>query len=90
MVANWEFREDLFFRLNICHLLIPPLRERRDEIQLLLEYFIRKVCADNGIPLPVMDAELKQFLVETYHYPGNISGQHSRVEELRNVYRPHL
>jgi transcriptional regulator with PAS, ATPase and Fis domain len=78
MVANGQFREDLFFRLNICHLLIPPLRERRDEIQLLLEYFIRKVCADNGIPVPSLDAELKQFLVETYHYPGNI-------RELKNL-----
>ncbi|QQP91932.1 sigma 54-interacting transcriptional regulator [Skermanella sp. TT6] len=78
MVSNGTFREDLFFRLNICHLLIPPLRERRDEIQLLLEYFIRKVCADNGIPVPTLDPELKRFLVETYHYPGNI-------RELRNL-----
>ncbi|EWY36809.1 transcriptional regulator [Skermanella stibiiresistens SB22] len=78
MVSAGTFREDLFFRLNICQLLIPPLRERRDEIQLLLEYFIRKVCADNGIPVPVLDDELKRFLVETYHYPGNI-------RELRNL-----
>lgn len=78
MVAEGTFREDLYYRLNICHIMIPPLRERRDEIPILLDYFIRKTCAEVGRPLPVLDKKLQDFLISDYHYPGNI-------RELRNL-----
>jgi transcriptional regulator with GAF, ATPase, and Fis domain len=78
MVAERTFREDLYFRLNICHFSIPPLRERRDEITLLLDFFMKKICADNTLPVPVLDAGLHEFLADTYHFPGNI-------RELKNI-----
>ncbi len=78
MVAERKFREDLFFRLNICHFQIPPLRERRDEIDLLFDFFVRKISADANLPIPVLDADLHQFFVHSYSFPGNI-------RELKNL-----
>lgn len=78
MVADGSFREDLFYRLNICHLMIPPLRERRDEIALLFEFFLRTQSAEAGLPIPTVDPELHRFFVERYPFPGNI-------RELKNL-----
>ncbi|MEI8395108.1 MAG: sigma-54 dependent transcriptional regulator [Rhodospirillaceae bacterium] len=78
MVAERKFREDLYFRLNICHFKIPPLRERRDEIALLMDFFVRKISADTNLPLPVLDPELNRFFIESYPFPGNI-------RELKNL-----
>jgi DNA-binding NtrC family response regulator len=76
-MARGNFREDLFYRLNVVPIKIPPLRERKDDIPLLVEFFVKKFSARIGkeiesIPLNVM-AELK-----TYHWPGN-------VRELENI-----
>lgn len=78
MVAKGTFREDLFYRLNICHLTIPPLRERRDEVELLLDFFIGRMSADGGKAPPALEPELLRFLLDDYHFPGNI-------RELRNL-----
>ncbi len=78
MVTDGKFREDLYFRLNVCHFLIPPLRERRDEIALLLDFFIKKVSSDNHLPVPSLDPTLYDFLVRQYKFPGNI-------RELKNI-----
>ena len=77
MSAEGSFREDLFYRLNIIHLTLPPLRERKDEIPLLLAYFGDE-AAETLKRRPVrLSAPLRQFLLE-YQYPGNI-------RELRNL-----
>ena len=78
MVAERTFREDLYFRLNICHFPIPPLRERRDEIALLFDFFMRKISADANQPAPVLDPDVHRFFVEFYPFPGNI-------RELKNL-----
>jgi transcriptional regulator with GAF, ATPase, and Fis domain len=78
MVAERTFREDLYFRLNICHFPIPPLRERRDEIALLFDFFMRKISADANLPVPVLDPAVHQFFVQFYPFPGNI-------RELKNL-----
>jgi transcriptional regulator with GAF, ATPase, and Fis domain len=71
------FREDLFYRLSVIHVTLPPLRERRDEIQLLNEYFCDE-AAERLHRAPIkMSARLLRFL-ERYDYPGNI-------RELRNI-----
>lgn len=77
MVQVGTFREDLFFRLNVCPLTIPPLRERRDEIELLLEFFLQEMSGGKS-HLPRLDRELRRFIVEEYPYPGNI-------RELKNM-----
>jgi len=71
------FREDLFYRLSVIHVTLPPLRERRDEIQLLNEFFCDE-AAERLRRAPIkMSARLLRFL-EGYDYPGNI-------RELRNI-----
>jgi DNA-binding NtrC family response regulator len=72
-----RFREDLFYRLSVIHLTLPPLRERRDEISLLLAYFGDEAAATLKRRPVRMSPRLRDFL-KNYDYPGNI-------RELRNV-----
>jgi DNA-binding NtrC family response regulator len=77
MVREGTFREDLFFRLNVVQILMPPLRERTDDIPLLLEHFVREFARENGIhPPPVFEPGAIRCL-QLYSWPGNI-------RELRN------
>jgi two-component system response regulator AtoC len=66
-----RFRRDLFFRLNGISLTIPPLRERRSEIQALARTFVAEGCAGTGGPVPVIGEEVLA-LLEAYSWPGNI------------------
>ena len=72
-----NFREDLYYRLNVFPITIPPLRERREDIPLLAERFLRKFAAETGSRVEEISPEAMQKLVE-YHWPGN-------VRELENV-----
>jgi DNA-binding NtrC family response regulator len=76
MVRDGKFREDLFFRLNVVRLQMPPLRERTEDIPLLLHHFIRQFSAENGVPALVVEPGALRTL-QTYGWPGNI-------RELRN------
>ncbi len=76
-IAVKEFREDLYYRLNVIHLLIPPLRERRDDIQVLLPYFLRVYSQRHGVPTPDLSPDALRLLT-AYDWPGN-------VRELKNV-----
>jgi len=74
------FREDLYYRLNVTRVEMPPLRERREDIPLLSEYFIRKYRETYGIDNKfALNPEIKK-LFDTYHWPGN-------VRELSNTIR---
>ncbi len=76
-LAAGRFREDLYYRLNVLAIRMPALRERRDDIPLLVRYFLGKLSADLGIVAPGCDdAELQP--LRDYHWPGNI-------RELKNV-----
>jgi transcriptional regulator with PAS, ATPase and Fis domain len=76
-IAVKEFREDLYYRLNVIHLLIPPLRERRDDVQVLLPYFLRVYSQRHGVPTPDFSPDALR-LLSAYDWPGN-------VRELKNV-----
>ncbi|MGQ9558934.1 MAG: sigma-54-dependent transcriptional regulator [Candidatus Oleimicrobiaceae bacterium] len=75
MIASGTFREDLYYRLNIISVVMPPLRERREDIPVLIEYFVRKYNHGQGQP-SLTRAQLEQMM--TYPWPGN-------VRELENV-----
>src|SRR4051812_34212425 len=76
MVREGKFREDLFFRLNVVRLFMPPLRERPEDVPLLLAHFIRIFSEENGVPpLTVEPGALRT--LQAYPWPGNI-------RELRN------
>jgi DNA-binding NtrC family response regulator len=76
-VAEGRFREDLFYRLNVVPIEMPPLRDRRDDIGLLAEHFIGRFCAELARPNARLAPDARRVL-EAYAWPGN-------VRELRNV-----
>jgi len=76
-VEKGEFRNDLYYRLNVIPITVPPLRERRDDIPLLTRHFIRKVCMEQKVPLKKLSGEALQCLVN-HNWPGN-------VRQLENI-----
>lgn len=79
MVANRTFREDLFYRINLITLRLPALRERRDDIPLLVNHFLEKTCKDAGINIPHISSEAMTFLT-SLPYPGNIRELKNTIE----------
>src|SRR5260370_4316086 len=78
-VAARQFREDLFYRLNVVRIHIPPLRERREDVRLLVNYFLKKFARDQeSAPKSISNGVIKA--LEGYHWPGN-------VRELENIVR---
>ncbi|MGA2484050.1 MAG: sigma-54 dependent transcriptional regulator [Candidatus Acidiferrales bacterium] len=77
LVREGRFREDLFHRLNVIHLQLPPLRDRREDIPLLLAHFLERYCTENGKP-PRLFGQGAMKLLMDYDWPGN-------VRELENV-----
>ena len=79
MVEKGTFREDLYYRLNVMNINVPPLRERVDDIPLLVEYFIKKYCTSMNKPLITIEpAALKRMM--GYPFPGNIRELENMVE----------
>lgn len=76
-VARREFREDLYYRLNVIHIEIPPLRARSQDVPLLMDYFLTRFAAAHRIDVPRLSEESKAYLV-AYQWPGN-------VRELKNI-----
>src|SRR5438270_4775188 len=78
-VAARQFREDLFYRLNVVRLHLPALRERREDVRLLVNYFLKKIAKEQQRPPKSLGPGVVKAL-EKYHWPGN-------VRELENVFR---
>ncbi len=72
-----RFREDLYFRLNVVHVQVPPLRERQEDIPLLAQYFLEKFSKDQGKDVRSISSYALDTLMK-YHFPGN-------VRELENI-----
>lgn len=70
-IEKGNFREDLFYRLNVYPLTIPPLRSRKNDIPLLAEYYVNKISAKNGIPAAIISEAAMDDLM-TNDWPGNI------------------
>jgi two-component system response regulator AtoC len=81
MVADRSFREDLYFRLNVVNIEIPPLRDRRDEIPVLAETFLHRYAAEYEKPVPRLSARLEAAL-ESYDYPGNVRELENLIKRL--------
>jgi transcriptional regulator with GAF, ATPase, and Fis domain len=78
-VEAGRFREDLFYRINVVPISIPPLRERRDDIPLLISHFTKRFCAEHGLVVPSFTARAIDALL-TYPYPGNIRELENFIE----------
>jgi DNA-binding NtrC family response regulator len=75
-IEKGNFREDLYFRLNVVNILVPPLRERKDDLPLLITAFLKEFAQENGKPVDSIDEKARAALY-AYDWPGN-------VRELRN------
>jgi predicted ATPase/transcriptional regulator with GAF, ATPase, and Fis domain len=76
-VASGSFRQDLFYRLNVFPIEVPPLRDREEDILLLIEYFVKRYASRTGKNIRSIDKKTLD-LLQSYHWPGNI-------RELQNV-----
>ena len=76
-IQKGTFREDLFYRINVIPIALPPLRHRKEDIPLLVEHFIAKFCTNLGVPLKRISTDAVR-AIEKYSWPGN-------VRELENV-----
>jgi len=79
MVENGTFREDLFYRLNVVNINVPPLRERVEDIPLLVNYFIKKYCNAMSRDIVTVDpAAMKR--IEEFEFPGNVRELENMIE----------
>jgi len=76
-IQSQKFREDLFYRLNVINIFVPPLRERKDDIPALIDFFIEDICEEHGVPIKTLTQDAIEFL-KNQQWKGNI-------RELRNV-----
>lgn len=81
MIAQGTFREDLFYRLNVIHLTVPPLRDRRDDIPALVEHFLRHFTQHDADGQRTLTAEAMELLTR-YHWPGNVRELENVIERL--------
>ncbi len=79
MVRNGTFREDLYYRLNVVNIDIPPLRERTDDIPLLVNHFIRKYCTSMSRDLITIEPSALKHL-EKFEFPGNVRELENMIE----------
>ena len=77
MIREHAFREDLYYRINLITVHLPALRERKSDIPLLIDYFVKRQCRENGLPPVEVTAEAIAYLARL-PYPGN-------VRELKNL-----
>ncbi len=76
-IANGRFRDDLYYRLNVIPIDLPPLRQRQEDIPILCEFFLNKYCQKIGVPTKSLSDKVKELFL-SYSWPGNI-------RELENV-----
>jgi Nif-specific regulatory protein len=79
-IARGQFREDLYYRLNVVPLLLPPLRERREDIPLLIEHFLAKYNRENNRKVRITGRVLQAML--NYDWPGNVRELENCVERM--------
>ncbi|GAA0182055.1 hypothetical protein SH2C18_45010 [Clostridium sediminicola] len=84
MVNNGQFRQDLYYRLNVIPLYIPPLRERPEDISLLFNNLVKKYCNKLQKPILQLQPSVEEWLTD-YHWPGNIRQMKNVIEYMVNM-----
>lgn len=80
LVSKGKFREDLFYRLNVVPIFMPPLRERKEDISLLVEFFLKKFNKENNKDVTISPDAIK--ILTNYHWPGNVRELENTIERL--------
>jgi two-component system, NtrC family, response regulator HydG len=78
-IAEKRFRQDLYYRLNVARFVLPPLRDRREDLPLLIDHFLTKFCRKMGVRVRLGDSVIDY--LESYDYPGNIRELENMVEQ---------
>jgi two-component system nitrogen regulation response regulator NtrX len=81
LIAEGRFRDDLYYRLNVIPIEVPPLRARRDDVPMLIDHFIGIFCAENGRRLKTVSGEALAYFL-AYDWPGNVRELRNMVERL--------
>ncbi|MCS7021883.1 MAG: sigma-54 dependent transcriptional regulator [Gemmataceae bacterium] len=81
LVAAGQFREDLYYRLNVIPIVLPPLRERREDIPLLAQHFLRRYAEQQRCAVPELTPEVLEWL-QGYEWPGNVRELENMLERL--------
>lgn len=81
MVEVGTFREDLYYRINVINLVVPPLRNRKEDIPVLLDHFLARGCKEKGLPLKTFAKRAMEKIFD-YPWPGNIRELENEVERL--------
>ena len=79
-VEDGQFREDLYYRLNVIELILPPLRDRGDDVVLIAEFLVDQIADELGTPAKPLSAKSKQAL-RRYHWPGNVRQLENRLKK---------
>lgn len=79
-VQSGEFRKDLYYRLNVLELEIPPLAVRKDDIPILVEHFIKKLSIENGVEINLSSEVIESF--KKYDWPGNVRELENMMEKI--------
>ena len=80
-VETSNFREDLYYRLNVVEIVIPPLRERAEDIELLIDHILTHQCQEMGIEKPQISDEVLETM-KAYHWPGNVRELENCIERM--------
>jgi two-component system response regulator AtoC len=89
MMTSGEFREDLYYRLKVIELTVPPLRERRDEVPTLTDFFVARYSRKYNRPLKPISDELRQLFLQ-YEWPGNIRELENMIKRVVILQDEHL
>jgi two-component system nitrogen regulation response regulator NtrX len=81
LIAEGRFRDDLYYRLNVIPIEVPPLRERREDIAILVDHFLALFCAENGKRPKRLSGEALAYFIG-YDWPGNVRELRNMVERL--------
>lgn len=81
MMAKGEFREDLYYRINVINVTLPPLRDRTDDVPVLMDHFLKKRCDEAGQPMKSFSKKCKEKMLD-YNWPGNVRELENEVERL--------
>lgn len=81
MIEDMQFREDLYYRINVINLVVPPLRERKEDIPILIEHFLDRGCKEKNVNLKIFAKKAMERIFD-YPWPGNIRELENEIERL--------
>ena len=81
MMKSGEFREDLFYRISVINVDLPPLREREEDVPLLIDHFLDRKCEEGGMPMKQLSKKTLEKMLD-YNRPGNVRELENEIERL--------